>query len=354
MNLGFWSGRRVLVTGHTGFKGSWLSIWLNSLGAEVTGYALEPATPSLFEIAKVAGRVNSVIGDVRDLAALQACVKRARPEVVIHMAAQALVQQSYLSPVETYETNVLGTVNLLEALRGETGLRAVVVVTTDKVYENREWHWGYRESDTLGGRDPYASSKACAELVTAAFRNSFFATTGQKIGISTARAGNVIGGGDWALDRLVPDAMAGFANQKPVILRNPSAIRPWQHVMEPLAGYLTLAERLYEDPAGFSEAWNFGPDDADARPVSSVVAQLAELWGSDAGWKSAPDAGGHEAQYLKLDCSKARARLGWSPRLHLDAALEWVAEWYQAHSAGLDVAALTLEQIQRYEDLLEA
>jgi CDP-glucose 4,6-dehydratase len=353
MNPGFWAGRRVLVTGHTGFKGSWLSLWLSDLGAEVTGYALEPATdPSLFQIARIPERVKSVIGDVRDLSALGACIKRARPEVVIHMAAQALVRPSYADPVGTYQTNVMGTVNLLESVRGVPDVKAVVVVTSDKCYENREWLWGYRESDPVGGRDPYSNSKGCAELVTSAYRSSFFANADRPVGISSARAGNVIGGGDWAVDRLVPDAITAFAEGRPVTLRNPAAIRPWQHVLEPLGGYLLLAEKLFHEPAVYSEAWNFGPRDDDAKPVSWLVSRLAELWGSNAQWSASSGAEVHEAHYLKLDCSKARERLGWSPRIDLDEALTWVVEWYRAHDAGLDAGALAEEQIHRYSGLV--
>lgn len=354
MNPAFWAGRRVLVTGHTGFKGSWLSLWLSSLGAEVTGYALEPATdPSLFQIANIPAHVHSEIGDVRDLDSVQACVRRAKPEVVIHMAAQALVRASYADPVGTYQTNVMGTVNLLEAVRDVPEVRAVVVVTSDKCYENREWLWGYRESDPVGGRDPYSSSKACAELVTSAYRGSFLASPKRAIGVSSARAGNVIGGGDWAADRLIPDLITGFMSARPVTIRSPTAIRPWQHVLDPLSGYLTLAEKLVEDPAGFSEAWNFGPSDDDARPVSWVACRLAELWGTDANWATPAGPGVHEAQYLKLDCSKARARLGWSARLDLDDALAWVIEWYRGYDAGVDAGALAKEQILRYQNLLE-
>jgi CDP-glucose 4,6-dehydratase len=355
MNPGFWAGRRVLVTGHTGFKGSWLSLWLNSMGARVTGYALAPSTdPSLFEIAKVGSRIDSVIGDVRDIDAVRACVRRSDPEVVIHMAAQALVRTSYADPVMTYQTNVMGTVNVLEALRDSDSVRSVVVVTTDKCYENREWIWGYRESDPLGGRDPYSSSKACAELVTAAYRSSFFGDSKPAVGIASARAGNVIGGGDWSVDRLVPDVTTGFVNGRAVTIRNPTAIRPWQHVLEPLGGYLLLAERLFEDPAAFSEGWNFGPRDEDAKPVSWLACRLAELWGADASWTSPAGGEVHEAHALKLDCSKARNLLGWTPRLDLDEALSWVVEWYRAHAEGMDAGGVALKQIERYGTLLRS
>ena len=353
MNPDFWAGRRVLLTGHTGFKGSWLALWLRQLGAHVTGYALEPATPSLFQIAKIGEKVDSVIGDVRDLPVLRSVIKRVQPEVVIHMAAQALVRAAYVDPVGTHQTNVMGTVNVLEAVRDVPDTRAVVVVTSDKSYENREWLWGYRESDPVGGRDPYSSSKACADLVTHAYRRSFFDNS-ESVGIASARAGNVIGGGDWSVDRLVPDVMAAFADGRSVTIRNPNALRPWQHVLEPLGGYLRLAERLVEDPLHFSEVWNFGPREDDAKPVSWVVCRLAERWGNGAEWTTSSAREVHEAQYLKLDCSKARARLGWTPRLDLEDALDWVIEWYRAYGDGRDGGGLAEEQIQRYQALLNA
>lgn len=355
MNPAFWSGRRVVVTGHTGFKGSWLCLWLKALGAEVTGYALEAATsPSLFEIAKLSRNMDSTIGDVRDLEAVRECLGNAHPEVVIHMAAQSLVRPSYVDPVGTYQTNVLGTVNLLEAIRTVSSVRAAVIVTSDKCYENYEWVWGYRESDRLGGRDPYSNSKGCAELVTAAYRSSFFANSEPHVGVSTARAGNVIGGGDWAQDRLVPDVITSFANHKTVVLRHPTAVRPWQHVLEPLGGYLTLAERLFQDPISYAEGWNFGPSDDDARPVSWLVAELARLWEGATEWEASDGQHPHESHFLKLDCSKARAGLGWKPRLDLLTAIAWVVEWYQAYYTGRDAAELAREQIQRYENLFTA
>jgi CDP-glucose 4,6-dehydratase len=353
MNAGFWQGKRVFVTGHTGFKGSWLCLWLQSLGAEVTGYALAPPTdPSLFETARVAAGMRSIIGDVRDGDGLAKATQTARPEVVIHMAAQPLVRYSYDQPVETYATNVMGVVNLLEAVRKCPGVRAVVNVTTDKCYENREWDWGYRENEAMGGYDPYSSSKGCAELVTAAYRNSFFNPARRAehgVALASARAGNVIGGGDWALDRLIPDVMRAIESGQRVSIRSPHAIRPWQHVMEPLNGYLTLAEKLYaEDGASFAEAWNFGPADEDARPVQWIVERLTEAWGEGAAWQLDRDPQPHEAHYLKLDCSKAKARLGWQARWSLVQALDRIVEWHKAAQQGADARQLTLQQIAAY------
>jgi len=347
----FWHDRRVLVTGHTGFKGAWLSLWLSRLGARVTGLALAPETsPSLFTLAGLAERVDSRLGDIRSRAIVDAVVAESRPEVVFHLAAQALVRRSYADPVATYETNVMGTAHVLEAARRADGLRAVVVVTSDKCYENREWWWPYREDDALGGYDPYSSSKGCAELVTAAWRRSYFGGPASPAGVASARAGNVIGGGDWAEDRLVPDCMRAFGTSTPVVIRRPAAVRPWQHVLEPLAGYLLLAERLAEGP-GFAEAWNFGPSVDDARPVSWVVDRLVRFWGGDARWAHDGSEQPHEAGLLQVDASKARARLGWTPRLRLEEGLRWSVDWYRRQRAGEDAAALTLEQIARFESL---
>jgi len=353
VNSEFWRGKRVLLTGHTGFKGSWMALWLQSLGAEVTGFALPPAsTPSLFEAAGVAGGMRHIEGDIRDAAALGAAMQQARPEIVIHMAAQALVRYSYQHPVETYATNVMGLVNLFEAVRATPGIRAVVNVTSDKCYENKEWPWGYRENEPLGGYDPYSNSKACAELVTSAYRSSFFnpaqyAVHGVALG--SGRAGNVIGGGDWAEDRLIPDMMRAIAAGAPVRIRSPHAIRPWQHVLEPLSGYLALAERLHADGAEFAEAFNFGPHDADARPVAWIVPRLCEKWGDGAAWELDPAPQPHEATYLKLDCSRARARLGWQPRWQLGQTLDRIVDWHQAHARGEDMRAFTLAQIRHYQ-----
>jgi CDP-glucose 4,6-dehydratase len=355
MNAAFWAGKRVFVTGHTGFKGSWLSLWLQQLGASVTGYALAPPTnPSLFEVAQVAQGMTSVVGDIRDGAMLTHAMRQAAPDIVIHMAAQPLVRRSYVDPVETYSTNVMGTVHLLEAVRQTPPVRAVVNVTTDKCYENKEWVWGYRENESMGGFDPYSSSKGCAELVTAAYRNSFFNTAKHaehKVGLATARAGNVIGGGDWAEDRLIPDILRAIQNGQAVNIRNPHATRPWQHVLEPLSGYLALAEQLYTQGPAFAEAFNFGPAEEDAKPVQWIVEQLTQSWGEGASWHLDGGTHPHEAHYLKLDCSKARATLGWSPRWHLGEALQAIIVWHKAHSAlkgSQDMRALCMQQINDY------
>lgn len=352
INPDFWRGKRVLLTGHTGFKGSWLSLWLQQLGARVTGYALEPPTrPSLFELGRVADGMDSVIADIRDLQALKLAFEQASPEVVIHMAAQPLVRYSYVEPVDTYSINVMGTVHLLEAARGCPSVQAVVNVTTDKCYENREWVWGYREDEPMGGHDPYSSSKGCAELVTTAYRKSFF---GQGVGqhparVASARAGNVIGGGDWALDRLVPDIVRALEGSRPVVIRNPSSTRPWQHVLEPLSGYLVLAERLVTSNGRDLEGgWNFGPREDDARPVLDIVKNFCKSWGDGAAWELAVAGGPHEAHYLKLDCSKAAARLGWRPTWGLDVAIDRIVNWHQAVKSGADARRITLDQISEF------
>lgn len=342
----FWRGRRVFLTGHTGFKGGWLALWLRSLGAEVHGYALPPATtPNLFEAAEVGQGMASTFGDIRDPAALARAMQQARPEMVLHLAAQPLVAEGYRSPVETYATNVMGTANVLEACRDLPDLRAVVVVTTDKCYENREWPWAYRENEPLGGRDPYSSSKACAELVTAAYRQSFLAAAG--IRVATARAGNVFGGGDWAPHRLVPDLLAAFASGQPARLRNPNAVRPWQHVLEPLAGYLQLAQALWQD-ADAAKAWNFGPADEDCRPVGQVATRLAEYWGDGARWQATATDFPHEAGLLRLDASLARQQLGWQPRWSLATGLARTVDWHKAWLAGQGMGQYCLEQIEDY------
>ena len=347
----FWAGKRVLVTGHTGFKGGWLALWLASMGARVMGYALAPSTqPSLWQYSEGYSGLSSTIADVRDLATLTETVKTFRPEIVFHLAAQALVRASYEDPVGTYSANVMGTVHVLEAVRHTPGVRAVVVVTSDKCYENREWVWGYRESEPMGGRDPYSNSKGCAELVTAAYRSSYFSAAGSAA-VASARAGNVIGGGDWAADRIVPDIVRAAIAGDPVRIRNPNATRPWQHVLEPLSGYLQLAESLCNAPAEHSEGWNFGPTDEDAVPVGQIVSTVSRLWGPAARWVADKGPHPHEAHFLKLDSSKARSRLGWRPRLGLASALEWTVEWYKTQAQGGDARALTLAQIERYMDL---
>ena len=357
MNASFWKGKRVFLTGHTGFKGSWLAIWLQALGTKLTGFALPPpTTPNLFDEARVNEGMSSVNGDIRDLPSLQSALRTAQPEIVIHMAAQALVRESYENPVETYATNVMGTVHVLESVRHTDGVRGVVIVTTDKCYANKEWVWGYREDEPMGGHDPYSSSKGCAELVSSAYRSSFFsartASHSQRVpSVATVRAGNVIGGGDWAKNRLVPDIIAAFDAGRPVSIRSPNAIRPWQHVLEPLRGYLMVAERLFEEGSDFAEAWNFGPADGDTWPVSSVVEHMAALWGNSASWHLDTANHPHEAAYLKLDSSKARQLLGWRPVLSLRAALELVVDWHQQRRAEGDVRMVTNRQIAAYSEL---
>lgn len=349
----FWRGKKVFMTGHTGFKGSWLSLWLQTMGAQVTGFALQPPTnPSLFEVAKVAQGMTSIIGDIRDAEALAKAMRDAAPDIVIHMAAQPLVRYSYVNPVETYSTNVMGTVHLLEAVRQTPSVRAVINVTSDKCYENREWVWGYRENEPMGGFDPYSNSKGCAELVTSAYRNSYFTPTPinhqPSTALASARAGNVIGGGDWAADRLIPDILRAISENRPVVIRSPHAIRPWQHVLEPLSGYLLLAQRLYEQGATYAEGWNFGPSDEDAKPVQWIVERLTEQWGDGASWQLDGGEHPHEAHYLKLDCSKAKMRLDWQPRWHLAHTLEMIVGWQRAWLDKQDMRSFTLKQIEQY------
>jgi CDP-glucose 4,6-dehydratase len=357
LNRSFWRGRKVFLTGHTGFKGSWLSLWLDALGAKVTGYALDPPTqPSLFEQANLAGTVRSICADIRDFERLKTAVAECAADVVIHMAAQSVVRRGYEDPIETYSSNVMGTIHVLEALRQLQQPCVVVNVTSDKCYSNREWVWGYREHEPMGGRDPYSNSKGCAELVTRAYRESFFPPASldrHGIAIASARAGNAIGGGDWTSDQLIPDLMRAFLAGQSCLIRNPSAIRPWQFVLEPLRGYLMLAERLAEEASRFACGWNFGPAEADAKPVSWVADELARLWGDGASWSC--DARMHppEAHFLKLDTSKARACLDWHPVLPLHQALGWIVEWYRALQAGADLGSLTRAQINRYEALLQ-
>jgi CDP-glucose 4,6-dehydratase len=353
LNHAFWRSRRVLVTGHTGFKGGWLSLWLQALGANVSGFALPPPpSPTFFDACSVANAMTSTFGDLRDAEAVLAAARAAQPEIILHLAAQALVRQAYSDPVETYATNVMGTVHLLEAVRRLPNVRAVVVVTSDKCYENREWAWGYRENEPMGGFDPYASSKGCVELVAAAYRNSFFAAeryAEHGVAIATARAGNVVGGGDWATDRLVPDCLRALDARTPLKLRFPDAVRPWQHVLDPLAGYLVLAERLHRDGALYGEAWNFGPVEDDARPVRWVVEELARACGSPIAWEAETARQPHEANSLRLDCSKARSRLGWRARWPLEVALEKIGAWHNAFKHGENMREVTLGQIGQYE-----
>jgi CDP-glucose 4,6-dehydratase len=353
VNPNFWRDKAVLITGHTGFKGAWLSLWLESLGARVAGYALEPPTsPSLFELAKVGAGMHSVIGDIRDRERLNQTIRRQQPEIVFHMAAQALVRRGYQEPLETFDVNVLGTACLLEAVRQAGSVKAVVVVTSDKCYGNLEKHGGYKETDALGGDEPYSSSKACAELVTAAYRASYFSNS-QTAALATVRAGNVIGGGDWARDRLLPDIMRAVIAGKPVVIRNRDAIRPWQHVLEPLGGYLLLAEKLCQEGRAYADAWNFGPYDDDARTVKEVVQLVMELWGDGAGWVSDGRQHPRESQILKLDCAKAEQRLGWKPRWRFAEALEATVDWYKAYLGGQNLQAVALDQLEKYQSLAD-
>jgi CDP-glucose 4,6-dehydratase len=347
MTREFWRNRRVLLTGHTGFKGAWLSLWLQHWGAQVTGLALAPSTePSLFEAARIGSGIRSEIGDVRDLAFVERVVTAAQPEIVLHLAAQALVLRSYREPLTTYSTNVLGTAHVLDAVRRLAEPRALVVITSDKCYENREWLWPYREDEAMGGPDPYSSSKGCAELVAAAYRKSYFAPKG--IGVASARAGNVIGGGDWSENRLIVDLVRGFSKGSPVLIRAPRAIRPWQHVLDALSGYLLLAERLHADPVRYSEGWNFGPTAEDALEVGPIADRMVARWGEGAKWFTEEVAGPHEANLLILDASKARKLLGWRPRLTLDTALDWIVDWHKAQVRGDDMRALTLHQLEKF------
>jgi CDP-glucose 4,6-dehydratase len=355
MNRAFWHGKKVFVTGHTGFKGSWLCLLLASLGAQLTGFSRAPHTnPSLYLRARVGSGIHSTRGDVTDLEALSGAVAAAEPDIILHMAAQAIVRDSYTDPTQTFATNVMGTANLLESVRRHPSARAVVIVTSDKCYENREWYWSYREKSALGGRDPYSASKACAELVTAAFRRSYFEEMGEgrRISVGSVRAGNVIGGGDWSHDRLVPDTINALIEGRPVALRYPNAIRPWQHVLEPLSGYLLLAEKLFEDGGtSFAEGWNFAPAEEDAKPVGWLVEQLQRAWGVEPQWQPQDGSKPHEHIYLKLDASKARARLAWAPRLRIQETVDWVVDWYRAEHGGADARDLCLASIERYQAL---
>lgn len=350
VNPDFWKGKKVFITGHTGFKGSWLSLWLQDMGAIVMGYALEPNTiPNLFTKAAVAQNMVSEIGDITDLNHISDSMKNFNPEILIHLAAQPLVRLSYQEPVLTYATNVMGTVNVLEAARKCTNLKAIVSVTTDKCYENKEWAWGYRENEPMGGHDPYSSSKGCAELVTAAYRKSYFNSTDSAV-LASARAGNVIGGGDWAADRLIPDILRAFERNEPVIARNPMSTRPWQHVLEPLSGYLVLAQHLFEERNNFAEGWNFGPKDEDCKPVSWILDKMVGYWGNGASWQLDKNNNPHEAGYLKLDCSKAAMRLNWYPKWNLEYTLENIIKWHQHYLSQNNIQEQCLLEIAKYQN----
>jgi len=358
MNKEFWRGRRVLITGHTGFKGGWLTLLLKSYGADITGYSLAPNTePSLFYLADIANGIDSVIGDIRDAVAVKEIFIKKSPEIIFHLASQPLVRRSYVDPVETYSTNIMGLINTLEAARVLGSVKAMINVTSDKCYENFEWVWGYRENDRMGGFDPYSSSKGCAELITSAYRRSFFSNTNEtgasKLALASARAGNVIGGGDWSLDRLVPDLIRGASEKIPVKIRKPESIRPWQHVLDPLYGYIILAEKLTEavNKNIFASAWNFGPNFQDSKPVSWIVNEFSKLIQSEYACEfpsSAADPEPHEANYLKLDCSKASETLGWIPQWSLNTAIQETAKWYRAYLDKKDMRIETISQINKY------
>lgn len=351
VNPSFWKDKKVFLTGHTGFKGSWLSLWLQSMGAIVKGYSLEPPTnPSLFLVADVAQNMESEIGDIRNLEQLKQSMLAFNPDILIHMAAQPLVRLSYIEPVDTYTTNVIGTVNVLEAARSCPNLKSIVSVTTDKCYENKEWAWGYRENEPMGGHDPYSSSKGCAELVSSAYRNSFF-NSNDTAALATARAGNVIGGGDWAEDRLIPDILSAFEQSKSVVVRNPLSTRPWQHVLEPLSGYLVLAEHLYIYGQEFAQAWNFGPKEEDCKPVNWILDKMVATWGKSAGWELDQNNHPHEAGFLKLDCSKAKQKLHWQPKWNLEYTLGLIVNWHQAWREGKNMNEKCLQEIAKYTDL---
>ena len=349
VNERFWQGKKVFLTGHTGFKGGWLSHWLHEMGAIVRGYALAPTTtPNLYETTSVATKVDSQIGDIRDFKIIKKSLLEFEPEIVIHMAAQPLVRYSYENPIETYETNVMGTMHVLEAIRNCPTVRAAVMVTTDKCYENKEWNWGYREDEPMGGHDPYSSSKGCMELLVASYRKSYFFDGSVKI--ATARAGNVIGGGDWSQDRLLPDLLSALSNNDVAQIRNPSSIRPWQHVLEPLSGYLLLAECLFtSDDTKFQSGWNLGPNDVDAKPVDWIANKICNIWGAGAAWQDCSQEGTlHEAQYLKLDCSKAKNDLNWAPKISISNAIEMLVSWHKAYLAGNEMILFTNAQIKNY------
>jgi CDP-glucose 4,6-dehydratase len=344
----FWENKKVFLTGHTGFKGSWVSLWLKSMGANVKGYSLVPSTtPNIFTEANVAEEMESEVGDIRDLDKISKSMSAFNPDILIHMAAQPLVRLSYNDPVNTYTTNVIGTVNVLEAARKCVNLKAIVSITTDKCYENNEWEWGYRENEAMGGHDPYSSSKGCAELVTSAYRRSFFGAEGTA-SIASARAGNVIGGGDWADDRLIPDILKAFEKSEPVVIRNPLSTRPWQHVLEPLSGYLVLAQELYLKGDAYAEAWNFGPKDEDCKPVNWILDKMVSKWGAGASWELDKENNPHEAGFLKLDCSKAASRLKWQPKWNLEETVNLIIDWHQLYLNKQDVKVQCLKEIKKY------
>lgn len=345
----FWKDKRVFLTGHTGFKGSWLTLWLADMGAKVKGYSLKPYThPNLYEVANISSIVESEFGDIRNYEQLKTSINSYSPDIILHLAAQPLVRDSYLNPLETYQTNVMGTANLLQASRNLPELKSIVIVTTDKCYENREWAWGYREHESMGGYDPYSSSKGCAELVTSAFRRSFFYST--EVAIASARAGNVIGGGDWSKDRLIPDLIRSYNAGKQVVIRNPKAIRPWQHVLEPLSGYLILAEELYNKGQAYAEPFNFGPRDEDCQSVESILKMINDNWKNCPGWKLDKESNPHEARYLKLDISKAKDKLNWTPQMNLESAINRIIDWNKAFNRQENMQQHCISEIKSYSN----
>jgi CDP-glucose 4,6-dehydratase len=358
MNNHFWRGKKVFITGHTGFKGSWLSLWLQMSGAEVYGYSLPPSTdPNLFELFGINKKINSQFGDIRNFNSLKESIVQSSPDILFHMAAQAIVNDSYLNPVETYDTNVMGTVNVLEAIRHSKTLKAAVIITSDKCYENKEWLWGYRENEPLGGYDPYSSSKACAEIITSAYRNSFFNSNEygkHGLAIATARAGNVIGGGDWAQHRLIPDIVRSIMANKDILIRRPNAIRPWQHVLEPLHGYMELAAKLFNQKLFFADSWNFGPLDSNVRTVESILNAFMNTWGEDIKYRTQESKSAvHEAHYLKLDSSKARTLLEWYPQWDIKETIQKTALWYKAFFNHEDMFLYSIREIEQYQNLLK-
>jgi len=349
INNSFWQDKNVFLTGCTGFKGGWLALWLTQLGAKVTGFSLDPLTdPNLFSVLDIEKSIIDNRQDMRDLPFLKRVIQSSQPEIIIHMAAQSLVRESYKDPVGTYATNVMGTVNLLESARSCDNVRVILVITSDKCYENREIDYGYCESDPMGGHDPYSSSKGCSELVTSAYRRSFFEDNAM-VAIASARAGNVIGGGDWASDRIIPDAMRAFSSNETLLVRNPGAVRPWQHVLEPLSGYMTLCEKMWDEPSMFSEGWNFGPEDESVRTVKEVTERVSNLWGDHSTWEKSNGDHPHEATLLKLDINKAEEQLGWAPKWDLDMALEKTVNWYKSYYNGENMQEMSLKQIEEYQ-----
>tara|TARA_B100000745_G_C20122131_1_gene384216 strand:+ start:207 stop:1274 length:1068 start_codon:yes stop_codon:yes gene_type:complete len=355
MDSNFWKNKKVLLTGHTGFKGSWLSLWLQKLDVDLIGYSKSvPTKPSLFELANVEERMTSVMGDVIDLQHITDIIEKHNPDIVIHMAAQSLVYKSYADPIETFQTNVIGTVNILEAVRKSSKKCVVINVTSDKCYENQELERGYREDDPMGGYDPYSSSKGCAELVTSAFRNSFFNRSNYEehgIAVASVRAGNAIGGGDWAENRLVPDIIRSILDKKPIKIRSANAVRPWQHVLEPLRGYLELTEKIWKDNSEYSGGWNFGPNDKDVKPVSWIVENIIKMWGDDIQWIANNENCQHETSFLKLDCSKSKSGLKWNPKIDLELGLKWTVDWYKQYEQKNDLKKFTENQIEEYSKL---